>query len=148
MDHTRRKSPTMFYVFLGGKLVEISAISSAPKFPKIQDWKHRDMQYSQTSLSWGVWYFREPLPNKSEDSCEIWNSFLVGRLWLRGQSLAIHIRSFHAELLIWIWFVFSHHHFLSCTELQEEHANLISVSWRQNCMKSTHQFTFPRAWRL
>ena len=43
-----------------------------------------------------------PLPNKSEDPCEIWNSFLVGKLWLRGQSLAFYISSFHAELLIWM----------------------------------------------
>ena len=47
----------------------------------------------------------------------------------------------------WIWFGFMHRHFMSCTKLWENYANLFSVSWSQSCMKSARHFTVQKAWR-
>ena len=128
---------TRFSVESWSKFLRSALLQS---FPKIHHWKHQniiDLQYLEV-LKLRCLIFPGTLPNKSEEPCEIWNSLLVGKLWLRGQSLEIHSR---LVSIVWTWFGFIHH-FMSCAKLELRENDAFQVGWSQSCMKSSRAMVF------
>ena len=120
----RKTRAQCFYVIVLAKPVGIYVISFAIKFLKFKIGSTNIDGHSTKAVFFA---FPGTLRKKSEDPClETCHSLLVGKHWLMGQSLEIHW--FQHISTVWIWFGFIHHHFMSCTALGENYANLILVS--------------------